>query len=384
MIHHVRYGRWFLPMTIGGAVLLAALVLYGASAHAQGANANPEQQLNRLRQQVAALEDRVKELEKISVLTAAQEPDPQALKVKAPFEVVDARGKTLMKVEAVGGSGSLTVGDPAAGSAIIGVGRSGAGYLLANTPAGEVGVAIGRYLGAGMGVHVVAADGVAVRGSLALDSSGDGRLTVGDEESAGATLGVGKSGGGFAIVRRGDGHNGIALGQLEGKPMSVTVFGEDDNELVSLRTDSKGGAVMVMNPEGVGVGGLLAGDGGGRVALTGAAGGKSAVSLSVEATGGKVRVFPPGGGSAQAELTAESVGGAFTAYNSSGRPIAFFGSKDSKGYLELNDSGGSRMIEAGSLPEHKGYVLASPYETRGGVLGDPSVLKGGKADRVKH
>jgi hypothetical protein len=67
-------------------------------------------------------------------------------------------------------------------------------------------------------------------------------------------------------------------------------------------------------------------------------------------------------------------------YNDAQTVIASFGSKDrGKGYLELNDSGGNKMVEAGSLADHKGYVLASPYETRGGVLGDPSVLKGGRA-----
>jgi hypothetical protein len=71
-------------------------------------------------------------------------------------------------------------------------------------------------------------------------------------------------------------------------------------------------------------------------------------------------------------------------YNDAKTAIAVFGSKDrSKGYLELNDAGGKIMVEAGSLADHKGYVLASPYETRGGVLGDPSVLKGGNPARAK-
>jgi hypothetical protein len=55
-----------------------------------------------------------------------------------------------------------------------------------------------------------------------------------------------------------------------------------------------------------------------------------------------------------------------------------FGTRNkSKGYMELNDSNGSKMVEAGMLDTHKGYVLASPYSPSVEPHGDPSVLKGG-------
>ena len=58
--------------------------------------------------------------------------------------------------------------------------------------------------------------------------------------------------------------------------------------------------------------------------------------------------------------------------------LALFGTRNrNKGYLELNDSSGSKMVEAGMLENHKGYVLASPYHTSVDPHGDPSVLKGG-------
>ncbi len=65
-------------------------------------------------------------------------------------------------------------------------------------------------------------------------------------------------------------------------------------------------------------------------------------------------------------------------YGDNGGPaLALFGSKNrSKGYMELNDSGGNKMVEAGSLDSHKGYVLASPYQASVEPHGDPSVLKG--------
>ncbi len=71
--------------------------------------------------------------------------------------------------------------------------------------------------------------------------------------------------------------------------------------------------------------------------------------------------------------------GTLAYYGPGGSTVALFGSKGDrlKGYLELNDSNGTKMIEAGSLDSHKGYVLASPYKTSTAVTGDPSVLKGG-------
>jgi hypothetical protein len=338
------------------------------------------------------------------LVTEAQGPSPEVLTVKAPFKVMDASGKKIILRVAEFDSGiSLTIGDVASGGVTIGVGPTGSGVVNVRTAAGKFGVALRDHKGEGMGVHVFGPDGETVEGSLALGPTNQGRLSVGAVDSGGMDAGVGKSGAGFMNVRLLNAEVGVGVSQRDGRPMGVGVFGANGSELVSMRTttdqkgaavrvysdagkelvglttDQKGGSVQVMNPDGVGVAGLLATDGGGRVALTGPSGGKSAVSLSVEPTGGKVRVFPRGGGSAQAELTSEAAGGAFTAYNSSGSPIAFFGSKQTRGYLELNDAGGKVMIEAGSLPEHKGYVLASPYETRGGVLGDPSVLKGGKA-----
>jgi hypothetical protein len=50
---------------------------------------------------------------------------------------------------------------------------------------------------------------------------------------------------------------------------------------------------------------------------------------------------------------------------------------DGKGYLELNDSSGLKMVEAGSLDKHKGYVLTTPYHASVTLGGDPSVLLGG-------
>jgi hypothetical protein len=126
--------------------------------------------------------------------------------------------------------------------------------------------------------------------------------------------------------------------------------------------------------------------------------GSSVAHIGVANGGGRVYVSRPGvlpaalmGAPDEGPLIALSSNGNYLAkidrqslvyYNDARTAIAVFGSKDrSKGYLELNDSGGNKMVEAGSLQDRKGYVLASPYETRGGVLGDPSVLKGGRSPK---
>ncbi len=363
-----RYAIRLFTMTLGAMALTALAGWYGASLHAQSLAASTDPQVAQLQQQVDALSKRV---------LAMQGSGDASTKVKAPFEVVDGNGTPIFRVLAAKTGALVVIGDAAAGGAMIGVGASGAGFVSVRSAAGKDALGIGQYRGAGMGVHIVGSDGVAVKSRLALDSGGDGQLLVGAEDSSGVTLGVGRSGAGFALIRRSDGERGIALGQIDGRPMSVAVFAENDKELVSLRTEADGGSVQVMNLNGTAVGGLLGGESGGKMALTGPDGGTSAVSILVDGTGGKVRVFPQAGGPAQAELTADDSGGSFTTYNSAGSSTTHLGTKGSKGYFEISDSAGSIMVEAGSLASHKGYVMATPWRPSPDVRGDPSVLKGG-------
>ena len=289
--------------------------------------------------------------------TYAQGGGAQVLTVKAPFRVVDANNKVLMKVEAISGTADMTIGDPASGGVTLGVGKSGSGYVSTRTSVGQDGVNIGQYRGAGMGVYLVGPDGQTLEGGLYLGSKNKGHLLVGDVKGGGISAGPGDSGTGYLVVRTAVGKTGIDMGELNGRPMSVGVFGTSGQELVSLKTDEKGGSVEVMNPTGVGlvslrtdptggsvlvsnpkgmgVGALLARESGGRIALTGPAGGKTAVGLSVEASGGKVRVFPQEGGSAQAELTAEATGGgAVTVYTTAGEAV---------GMLQATSAGAGKL-----------------------------------------
>lgn len=65
-------------------------------------------------------------------------------------------------------------------------------------------------------------------------------------------------------------------------------------------------------------------------------------------------------------------------YGDNNAGLSVFGTKKRlKGYLELNDTNGNIMVEAGVLESNKGYVMATPWRPSPDVRGDPSVIKGG-------
>jgi hypothetical protein len=81
-------------------------------------------------------------------------------------------------------------------------------------------------------------------------------------------------------------------------------------------------------------------------------------------------------GAQKAAVTVEPA--SMTFFSDSGNPLSVFGTKDRlKGYMELNDGSGSKMVEAGMLNSHVGYVMANPSRSSVGINGNPSVLMGG-------
>ena len=64
--------------------------------------------------------------------------------------------------------------------------------------------------------------------------------------------------------------------------------------------------------------------------------------------------------------------------NDEGRLIGSITSQTGTGYLELSDSSGKAMLEAGTTTSQKGYVKVNPYRASTSPQGDPSVLIGGK------
>ena len=119
--------------------------------------------------------------------TQAQVSKPEVLTVKAPFRVVDGAGNAVLTVDAGEGSPKLVVGNAAAGGETLGVGKSGAGFLMVRTAAGKIGTALGQYSEGGMGLYVLAPDGEATEASLALDTTNSGRLRVGNDQKGGAS-----------------------------------------------------------------------------------------------------------------------------------------------------------------------------------------------------
>ena len=294
---------------------------------------------------------------------------PEVLTVKAPFQVVDAGGRVVMKVEVNDGRPRLTVGDPASGGSALGVGASGAGFAVVRTATGTDGVALGAYRGEPIGVRVIGPDGKNVEGALALSKIDQGSLTLGMPDKGGMQLGTGKSGTGFMVLRRQSGEPGISMGLLDGRPLAVSIFGENAKELVTLETSQKGGSMKVSTSAGVPVAAVFAGEDGRGIALTGAAGGSSAVSLRVEPEGGRVRVFAKGGGSTRAELFAGKSGGEVNVYNRSGEAVIWLeGTSQDQGRLQVGRAG-NVYVDAGVLQSGVGIVVAGPQ-----VGGPPSGL----------
>jgi hypothetical protein len=271
MIRILRSVRLYSVLAFGVATLSAGVGWYGISAQAQGANPNPEQQLNSLRQQVAALERRVAEVEKLKGGAVLQEST-----------AADARVKLLEQ-------------------------------RLANL-------------------------------EKTMDSRSDPK--AGPQEHQALVTFTAP----FVVVDR------------AGKPLMRVQDADESFSRGIYVYDSNGNSVSHM--------GVLSGAGRVYVSRPGVL---PEAMMAVTEKGPLFRLSAAG--KSMVKIDKESL----AYYTDSETAIAVFGSKArTKGYLELNDDGGNKMVEAGSLQDHKGYVLASPYETRGGVLGDPSVLKGGR------
>jgi hypothetical protein len=296
----------------------------------------------------------------------AQQTRPQPLTVRAPFTVVDDDNKPIIKVDYLahgqprGILGYSTYGNP---SAQMTVNDTGDGLLVVRRA--------GQDPTKGMtGTNAV---------SIGIDKQGNGAIAVRNHDHLVAELGNDDAGNGTLVVYDMAGKAIVKAQEKGTSPRGLLVLNAQEQIAAQSTVDSTGaGVVKVLTSKGVGVGGLFASETGGGLALTGGAGGPSAISLKVESTGGKVRVFPAAGGSAMAELTAESTGGAVTIYHPRGAPLGSMNAANGRGYLELNDATGSKMVEASSQADGKGYVLVTPWQVSVTPQGDPSVLRGGK------
>ncbi|HEX6973489.1 MAG TPA: hypothetical protein VF147_03765, partial [Vicinamibacterales bacterium] len=296
----------------------------------------------------------------------AQQSRPQPLTVRAPFTVVDDKNTPIVTISYAGkGSprGVLAYSEEGAPTAQLTVTTTGDGMI-----------ALRR---AGQNPFKGSVDENAV--GLGIDDQGNGSIHLRNHSQTVVELGNDTAGNGMLRIADMAGKPIVKVQEKGADPRGLLVLNAQAQIVAQATADSTGaGSVKVLTPKGIAVGGLFASESGGGLALTGPSGGASAISLKVEPTGGKVRVFPAGGGSALAEITGESTGGAVTIYSPRGGPLGSMNAANGRGYFELNDAGGSKMVEASSQADGKGYVLVTPWTTSVSPGGDPSVLRGGK------
>ena len=285
---------------------------------------------------------------------------------KTPFEVVDPNGRTIMNVQATeSGAGYVQIGNPNTGGITIGVGASGAGYLLLRAANGVNQVSIGQADGGPMGVRVMSPDGKTTLARLGLDNSARGLLTVGDLNAGGIATGTGASGSGFFLLRSPEGRDRISMGQAGGGPMGVHVNAADGKTpLAVLGTGRFGGYVQAANPSGA-IRAAMAGDG--SLELSDAAGNTTVGAGAVSAGGGGVlsvyqtadsKLFEVSGavapGAARVTVGPGAGGGiAVGVANAAKATVAVFGeSKIGGGVFAASDTSGTiRALLSGSVGE---------------------------------
>jgi hypothetical protein len=328
-------------------------------------------------QQPKTMEQRVTDLEKRVLGSLGSDG---VTRFTAPFEITNRAGKVLMSVTTQpDGQIAVRVGDPEAGGAFLGVGKSGTGYLGVDLANGNMGAALGQFAGGPMGVRVFGPDGVTVQGSLALDPSHLGRLQLGNVNSGSVEAGVGQTGSGFVSVDAADGTIGAFIGQYRKAQMSVSVMGSGAMPIATMFADKLGGNLRVMSPQGTPVGGLFSEEEGGGLVLTGPTGGQSVVDLGVRDNGGSVRVFSVGGSPARAAIEADAKTGHLSTYNGEGRPsVSVTSMPGGSGRIQVQENG-ITVVEAGVNTDGVGEVRAGPAAPRAvGALAQPYRIVGAR------
>src|SRR5260221_12578337 len=138
--HVTRTSRLVVHLTAG--IIIGLTVGSTWTLHGQDQNGSTAYQISILTKQLASLDQRVVNLE-------------QRTHVKAPFEVTDVAGKSILKVEQGPDGPLVTVGAGRPGNVTMGLGSSGAGYIFVRRSDGTEGVAIGQLEGRPMGVLVL-------------------------------------------------------------------------------------------------------------------------------------------------------------------------------------------------------------------------------------
>jgi hypothetical protein len=344
---------------------------------------DPEAQIFDLIKRVTALE------EQLSALTSGK----ATLRVKAPFQVVDAAGDPMLQV--LDGQAASRGGDPS-GVVIANDAKSGVEALLIHNNAGEPVVLIGATdKGGGIGLNDA-------QGKTRLSMTGAGKLTVSDPEGNSflvvaedvskedANIRIGGDEGGYAIeVSDGegvaflgtdnDGTAGLSLvdGQnrervaldSEGTLQVSDPSGRDillvaadvagDSAGVAITGGKSGGVVRVADASGKPAAGLI---GASRAVVVVNSSGKTVSEMKVGGKGdGMFQVFA-GGESPIAVLgqSPEGAGGILQITNGSVPVSSIYSTGGGAGRWQLNDNGGSLVVESGATTSGRGMVAAGP------------------------
>jgi hypothetical protein len=342
---------------------------------------DPAAQIFSLIQRVTALE------EKLAALTNGSTP----LRVKAPFEVVDAGGRSILKVTTFdaavteGGTGMLIIREP----------TSGATALLAHNKAGKGVVALGSDPDGFGQLTLRNAQGktqatLAGEGTLSIaDPQGEEILAVAEDVSkSDANVRIGGADDGYA-VEVGNGKGMASLGidpegvaeltlmDAQNRPR-VTMSAEGTLEVadptgynilsvlaevsgekagVTIGGGKTGGIVRVADGAGKPAAGII---GSSRSVVAANAAGKTVVELTAKASGeGLVQVMM---GDAPVAVLSQAEGGGGIVQLTNGRvPVSsLYSSEGGSGRLQLNDGSGNPVVEAGVLTTGRGVVRAGP------------------------
>jgi hypothetical protein len=245
--------------------------------------------------------------------------DP-GLKMRGSLTVNNSAGNpaALLESDSVGGA-ILTVGDSfrKAGAVTIGAAGGNDGFVGLATRAGKNGVLIGTPEERGMGVYVLGEDGDKVQASLGLDDGKKGIVRIGDQAAPHATLGHTKSGGVSFALYDGPGPD-FRVGLLAAPDMSFVRLNKSKNAIHLNVDGNDGGAVHLFNAFGNAAASLQSTPNGyGRLSI-GNVSGDTMVEAGVTTDGlGIVRAGPRIGGPATNNLT--------------GLPFAIVGKKPSAG-----------------------------------------------------
>jgi hypothetical protein len=275
--------------------------------------------------------------------------------VTAPFDVVGADGKTMLRV-------GKDLGTPKA-QVYIGPGHipgasGGAVYVLSD--AGTGGVAMGT---SDKGFGVVFATDASGNNRAQLD--GNGTVVVHDENEV-PVAGVG--------IR--DGYGSIAIWHKESKVLSLDADPQTGNAgaltlmnpagnvvaVMKATTGGNAGTLSVMNSAGKPVAGLTAGGASGGAVVVANAGGVGLAQMSITSDGrGLVQVF----GKNQNPLAVltqatDAPGGLLQIYNASLAVANVTVAQGGGGMLQLSSNGGVPTVEAGTLPSGRGIVRVGP------------------------